>query len=148
MLVAPVVPSTRKTYPETYPERPRDFESRALGRHVPGTYPERLPMPYLLSEDFVRNKLGRLMTGRDERLLRDSKLTGFALRVRHAADGSTFTKDWFALQPVPGKSNPKKIPIGNHPTFNAEMAREQAQTMLQAVKRGDDPVAERDVVKI
>ena len=49
-------------------------------------------MPYLLSEDFVRNKLGRMMAGRDERLFRDSKLTGFALRVRRAADGTTFSR--------------------------------------------------------
>jgi integrase len=98
-------------------------------------------MPHLLSEDLVRNKLGRLMAGRDERLFRDSKLTGFALRVRRSTDG--FTKDWFALQTVPGKSNPRKIPIGNHPTFTAGKAREQAQAMLQAVKRGDDPAAER-----
>lgn len=104
-------------------------------------------MPYLLSEDFVRNKIGRLMAGRDERLFRDSKLTGFALRVRRGADGTSFAKDWFALQPVPGKSNPKKIPIGNHPTFDADNAREQAQGMLQAVKRGDDPVAERAAKK-
>jgi integrase len=100
-------------------------------------------MPYLLSEDLIRNKLGRLMAGRDERLFRDTKLTGFALRVRRAADGTTFTKDWFALQPQPGKTNPKKIPIGNHPTFGADKARAEAQGMLQAVKRGDDPAAER-----
>jgi integrase len=104
-------------------------------------------MPYLLSEDFVRHKLGRLMAGRDERLLRDTKLTGFALRVRRTADGTSFARDWFALQPVPGKSNPKKIPIGNYPTFDAGKAREQAQAMLQAVKRGDDPVAERAAKK-
>jgi integrase len=100
-------------------------------------------MPYLLSEDFVRNKLGRLMAGRDERLFRDSKLTGFALRVRRSAGGTALAKDWFALQPQPGKSNPKKIPIGNHPTFDADKARAEAQAMLQAVKRGDDPAAER-----
>ena len=104
-------------------------------------------MPYLLSEDFVRNKLGRLMAGRDERLFRDSKLTGFALRVRRAADGTSFARDWFALQPVPGRSNPKKIPIGNYPTFDAEKARSEAQAMLQAIKRGDDPAAERAAKK-
>jgi hypothetical protein len=110
-------------------------------------------MPYLLSEDFVRNKLGRLMAGRDERLFRDTKLTGFALRVRRTADGTTFAKDWFALQPQPGKDakgnqkNPKKITIGNHPTFDADKARTEAQGMLQAVKRGDDPAAERAAKK-
>ncbi len=104
-------------------------------------------MPHLLSEDLVRNKLGRLMAGRDERLFRDSKLTGFALRVRRVADGSTFTKDWFALQPLPGKRNPKKIPIGSYPTFGADKARAEAQGMLQAAKRGDDPAAERAAKK-
>ena len=104
-------------------------------------------MPYLLSEDFVRNKIGRLMAGRDERLFRDSKLTGFALRVRRGADGTSFSRDWFALQPQPGKSNPKKIPIGNYPTFDADKARSEAQGMLQAVKRGDDPAAERAAKK-
>ncbi|WP_161534416.1 tyrosine-type recombinase/integrase [Bradyrhizobium sp. LCT2] len=87
------------------------------------------------------------MAGRDERLFRDSKLTGFALRVRRAADGTTLMRDWFVLQPVPGKSNPKKIPIGNYPTFNADKAREEGEGMLRAVKRGDDPSAERATKK-
>src|SRR5262245_28237760 len=99
-------------------------------------------MPLLLSEDFVRNKLGKLMAGRAERLFRDSKLTGLALRARRLADG-TFTKDWFVLQLVPGKSNPRKIPIGKHATFDADTARRQARTMLQAISRGDDPAAEK-----
>ena len=100
-------------------------------------------MPHLLSEDFVRNRLGRLMAGRDERFFRDSKLTGFLLRVRRAAEGSTFLPTWFIEQPVPGKKNPRKVIIGDYPTFPADKAREQAQSMLQAVKRGDDPAAER-----
>ena len=104
-------------------------------------------MPYLLSEDFVRNKLGRMMAGRDERLFRDSKLTGFALRVRRPAGRTSFAKNWVVLQPQPGKSNPKKIPIGSYPTFGADKARTEAQGMLQAVKRGDDPAAERAAKK-
>ena len=52
-------------------------------------------MPYLLSEDFVRNRVAKLMTGRDERFFRDSKLTGYLLRVRRAAADSTFLTEWF-----------------------------------------------------
>jgi hypothetical protein len=104
-------------------------------------------MPYLLSEDFVRNRLGRLMAGRDERFFRDSKLTGFLLRVRRAAEGDTLLRTWFIEQPVPGKTNPRKVIIGDYPTFPADKARDQAQSMLQAVKRGDDPAAERAAKK-
>ena len=104
-------------------------------------------MPYLLSEDFVRNRVAKLMTGRDERFFRDSKLTGYLLRVRRAAADSTFLTEWFIEQPVPGKRNPRKIGIGDYPTFPADKAREQAQTMLQAIKRGDDPAAERAAKK-
>jgi integrase len=104
-------------------------------------------MPYLLSEDFVRNRLGRLMAGRDERFFRDSKLTGFLLRVRRAAEGNTLLRTWFIEQPTPGKTNPRKVIIGDYPTFPADKARDQAQSMLQAVKRGDDPAAERAAKK-
>jgi hypothetical protein len=72
-------------------------------------------MPYLLSEDFVRNRLGRLMAGRDERFFRDSKLTGFLLRVRRAAEGNTLLRTWFIEQPTPGKTNPRKVIIGDKP---------------------------------
>ena len=48
---------------------------------------------------------------------------------------------------MPGKRNPRKIGIGDYPTFPADKAREQAQTMLQAIKRGDDPAAERAAKK-
>ena len=78
---------------------------------------------------------------------RDSKLTGFLLRVRRTAEGGTLLPTWFIEQPVPGKKNPRKIIIGDYPTFPADKAREQAQSMLQAVKRGDDPAAERAAKK-
>lgn len=82
------------------------------------------------------------MIGRPERFFRDAKLTGFLLRVRRAAD-DTLLPTWFVEQAVPGKRNPRKIAIGDYPTFPADKAREQAQTMLQAIRRGDDPAAER-----
>jgi integrase len=103
-------------------------------------------MPYLLSEDFARNKAAKLMAGRAERVFRDSKLTGFLLRVRRGDSGALLSS-WFIEQPVPGKSNPRKVPVGTYPTFDAHKARELAQAMLQAVKRGDDPAAERAAKK-
>jgi integrase len=99
-------------------------------------------MPYLLSEDFARNKLAKLMAKRAERVFRDSKLTGFLLRVRRGADDALLPT-WLIEQPAPGKKNPRKVTIGDYPTFNAHAARELAQEMLQAIKRGDDPRAER-----
>jgi integrase len=102
-------------------------------------------VPYL-SEDFVANKVAKLVAGKAERTFRDSKLTGFVLRVRRLADGR-LAKTFFTLQPVPGQKNPRKIVIGDHATFPADKAREEAQRMLQAAKRGDDPAAERAAKK-
>jgi integrase len=99
-------------------------------------------MPQLLSEDFVRNKIGKLMAGRAERVFRDSKLTGFLLRARHSASGALLAT-WFIERRTPGRKNAAKVIIGDYPTFPAAQARELAQAMLQAVKRGDDPAAER-----
>lgn len=99
-------------------------------------------MPFLLSEDFVRNRVNKELAGKPERSFRDAKLTGFVLRVRRLADGS-ITKTFFVHQPVPGRRNPRKIVIGDHATWPADKAREEAQRMLQAVRRGDDPAAER-----
>jgi hypothetical protein len=99
-------------------------------------------MPHLLSEDLVRNKIGKLMAGRRERVLRDSKLTGFLLRARRNASGALLLT-WFIERPAPGRKNAAKLIIGDYPTFPADKARELAQAMLQAVKRGDDPAAER-----
>ena len=72
-----------------------------------GTLPEgrascRICSPKILSATVS----ARLMAGRDERFFRDSKLTGFLLRVRRAAADSTFLTDWFIEQPVPGKQQP------------------------------------------
>ena len=59
----------------------------------------------LLSEDFCRAKLAKDMRGRDERFFRDSKLTGFVLRVRRSAD-DTLRKDWLVEQPIAGQEEP------------------------------------------
>ena len=85
-------------------------------------------MPYL-SEDFVANKVAKALAGRAERTFRDSRLTGFALRVRRLADGR-LAKTFFVFEPVPGRRNPRKIVIGDHAAWPAGKAREEAQRML------------------
>jgi integrase len=100
-------------------------------------------MRVLLSEDFLRNRLGKLMAGRAERVFRDAKLGGFALRARRGADGVIATM-FFVSQPVPGRTNPRKVVIGDHSTWPAAKARAEAQRLLQTIRRGDDPVAERE----
>lgn len=82
---------------------------------------------------------------RNELIIRDSKLTGFALRIRRKADGK-LSRTFFVVYEAPAASGPrkrKKISIGDYPTFSAEVAREEARRMLQAYERGDDPAAER-----
>lgn len=101
----------------------------------------------ILSDDFVQNRVA--LRGRDELIIRDSKLTGFALRVRRRADGS-LSKVFFVTHEIPspdGKRRRRKIMIGDHSTFPAEKARTEAQAMLQAVKTGDDPAAARAAKK-
>ncbi|TJW41115.1 MAG: DUF4102 domain-containing protein, partial [Mesorhizobium sp.] len=102
-------------------------------------------MPFL-SEDFVRRIK---LEGRDEALFRDTKLTGFVLRVRRRADGS-LAKTFFIshlTRGADGKPKRRKVAIGDHATFPAEEAREEAQKMLQSVKVGDDPAAIRAAKK-
>jgi integrase len=100
----------------------------------------------VLSDDFLR----RVTLGdRAERIIRDSKLTGFAVRVRRNAD-DTLSKVFFVFQELPapdGKRRRRKITIGDHATYPAEKARVEAQAMLQAVKAGDDPAAARAAKK-
>lgn len=101
----------------------------------------------VLTDDFLQNRLS--LKGRDEILIRDSKLTGFAVRVRRKADGS-LSKVFFVFQELPsaaGKRRRRKITIGDHATFPAEKARAAAQVMLQAIKAGDDPAAARAAKK-
>lgn len=100
----------------------------------------------LISEDFMR----RLSLGdRPERIFRDSKLPGFALRVRRKSDGS-LAKAFFVFQELPspdGKRKRRKLAIGDHPTWTADAARNEARAMLQAIKAGDDPAAQRAAKK-
>lgn len=96
----------------------------------------------VISDDFLRRFALR---DKNEIIIRDSKLTGFAVRVRRRADGS-LSKLFFVFQELPGadgKRRRRKIAIGDHSTFPAEMARAEAQAMLQAIKAGDDPAAAR-----
>jgi hypothetical protein len=79
-------------------------------------------MPQFLSEDFLRNKTAKLMAGRAERVFRDSKLTGFLLRVRRGV-GDALLPIWLIERPARGKKNPSKVTLGDYPTFDARKAR-------------------------
>lgn len=96
----------------------------------------------LISDDYIR----RLSLGaKTEIVIRDSKLTGFAMRVRRRADGS-LSRSFFVLQELPPFGNSRrrrKLTIGDYPTFTAEAARTEAESMLRAIQRGDDPAAAR-----
>lgn len=82
---------------------------------------------------------------RDELIIRDGKLTGFCLRIRRKA-GDKLARTFFVMYEIPGedgKRKRKKVAIGDYPTFKADDARAQAQSMLQAHANGDDPAAQR-----
>ena len=66
--------------------------------------------------------------------------------MRRGAD-DTLLRSFFVLQPVPGKTNPRKIVIGDYATFPADKARAEAQGCCRRSKRGDDPKAEREAKK-
>jgi len=104
-------------------------------------------MSDFISEDFVKNRVPKLMKGKDELKIRDSKLTGFMLRCRYAADKSitrTFMIDYLSNEKgASGKPKRKWLTIGNWPMFNAEDAREEARVQLKHLKGGDDPKAIR-----
>lgn len=97
----------------------------------------------LLSQDYVtRYKLPPKKTGAE---VRDTKLTGFWLRVRRRSDGTlskVFMIDHLVALPDGSKAR-RKIAIGDSALFHADTARLEAQRLLQAVKRGDDPRAEK-----
>jgi integrase len=99
-----------------------------------------------ISEDFVKTfSLGQT----EEKIVRDSKLTGFALRVRRKADG-TLSRTFMIVYELPSADDTRKrrkLVIGDYPTFSAEVARREAQAMLQAVALGDDPAAARSAKK-
>jgi integrase len=101
----------------------------------------------VLSESFVST--ATLSRDRDEVVIRDSKLSGFALRLRRKADGKP-SKTYLVYQELPvrdGARKRRKIVIGDSATFPADKARAEAQRMLQAVAAGDDPAAERAAKK-
>lgn len=97
----------------------------------------------LLSQDFVtRYKLPPEKTDAE---LRDTKLTGFWMRVRRRSDGTlakAFMIDHLVALPD-GRKVRRKVSIGDATLFHADKARLEAQRLLQAVKRGDDPRGER-----
>lgn len=97
----------------------------------------------IISEDFIK----RLALGQKSELVaRDTKLTGFILRVRRKADKS-LARTFFVMQELPptadGKRRRRKVTIGDYPTFTAEAARQVAQSMLQSISQGGDPSAEK-----
>lgn len=101
----------------------------------------------VLSDDFIaRFTLGKRL----EAIVRDSRLKGFALRVRRKADGK-LSRTFFVIEELPadddGKRKRRKITIGDHPTFSADHAREEAQAILQAISKGDNPVAAKAAKK-
>ncbi len=101
-------------------------------------------MPEFISESFCKDRVTRLMPkGKDEWKVRDSKLTGFMLRCRRAADETISREFFFDYLPpatsVDEKPNRKRLAIGKWPTFTADEAREQARLMAQGLKDGIDP---------
>ncbi|WP_442578213.1 integrase arm-type DNA-binding domain-containing protein [Mesorhizobium sp. ASY16-5R] len=113
---------------------------------IPARLPKEQTMP-LLSDNFVASAV--LPRDRDELIIRDSKMPGFALRLRRKADGKA-SKTFLVFQEMPeqnGVRKRRKIVIGDHTTFPADRARAEAQSMLQAIKTGDDPAAARAAKK-
>lgn len=101
----------------------------------------------LLSDNYVAS--AKLPADRDELIIRDSKLPGFAVRLRRKADGKA-SKTFLVFQELPGRDGARKrrkIVIGDHAMFPADKARAAAQAMLQAIKGGDDPAAARAAKK-
>jgi integrase len=95
-----------------------------------------------ITEDFIRRFSLR---GRKEAILRDSQLTGFAIRFRRLEDGSV-SIGFFVIaetRAADGKRGRRKFVIGNHPTWTADVARAEAANMLRSIMRGEDPTALR-----
>ncbi|MGY5811894.1 tyrosine-type recombinase/integrase [Rhizobium sp. LEGMi198b] len=97
----------------------------------------------LLSQDYVtRYKLASEKTSAE---VRDTKLTGFWMRVRRRSNGTlskAFMIDHLVALPD-GRKVRRKVAIGDAALFHADAARLEAQRLLQAVKRGDDPRGEK-----
>lgn len=80
-----------------------------------------------------------------ETIVRDSRLTGFAIRARRLAD-SSISKVYFVIvedRATGTTRKRRKITIGDSNRFTADEAREVAAQMLQAHAMGDDPARER-----
>ncbi|TGS17262.1 site-specific integrase [Mesorhizobium sp. M2E.F.Ca.ET.209.01.1.1] len=101
----------------------------------------------ILSDNYVKS--ANLPGGRDELIIRDSKLAGFALRLRRKADGKA-SKTFLVFQELPsrdGTRKRRKIIIGDHSVFPAEKAKAEALAILQAIEKGDDPAAAKAAKK-
>ena len=101
-----------------------------------------------ITEALVKNI--KLPTGKAELFVRDTRLPGFALRVRPKADGSLsklFLAIWEEAPDAEGKRKRRKASIGEWGTFSADEARAEATTMLQAAKKGDNPAKARKAKK-
>lgn len=93
-----------------------------------------------ITEAYVKGV--KLPAGKAELFVRDTRLPGFALRVRPKADGSlsrVFLAIWEDQPRADGSRRRRKVSIGEYPVFTVEAARAEAQTMLQAARKGDDP---------
>lgn len=103
-------------------------------------------MADFITENYVTDRVPRLMKGKDQLKVRDSKLTGFMLRCRRNADDSItreFLVDYLPPNRAQGETKRKTLSIGRWPTFTAEDAREAARVMLQGLKDGIDPAHAR-----
>ncbi|TIT02377.1 MAG: hypothetical protein E5W74_35265, partial [Mesorhizobium sp.] len=68
----------------------------------------------ILSDNYVKS--ATLPSGRDELIVRDSRLAGFAVRLRRKADGKA-AKTFMVFQELPGRDGVRKrrkIVIGDH----------------------------------
>jgi len=73
----------------------------------------------------------------------DTVTKGFGIRVGRARpNGEPPTRTFFAMRDVQGKT--KRVSIGRFPSpYGVERAREEAEEILRAWKKGEDPAAER-----
>lgn len=73
----------------------------------------------------------------------DTVTKGFGIRVGRARpNGEPPTRTFFAMRDIKGKT--KRVSIGRFPSpFGVERAREEAEEILRAWKKGKDPAAER-----
>jgi integrase len=91
-----------------------------------------------LTKSFVEN--APAPTGKDQIFYRDSKLTGFALRVT-----SSKTKSFVVETTINNKV--RRITIGKYGALTTETARKEAKKLLGDIARGKDPIAEKQATK-